>query len=76
MLSDPLSSRVHAIVQQREGAWLVRDAESRNGTYVNGQKTDEAQLLEGCHLKTGTTEFSFHQSETSAGGYFVCRIRR
>ena len=64
VLSDPLSSRVHAIVERRDGAWFVRDAESRNGTYVNGQKTDEAQLLEGCHLKTGNTEFSFHQSET------------
>ncbi len=64
VLSDPLSSRVHAIVQRRDGAWFVRDAESRNGTYVNGQKTDEAQLIDGCHVKTGTTEFSFHQSET------------
>jgi Nif-specific regulatory protein len=63
VLSDPLSSRVHATVQRREGAWFVRDAGSRNGTYVNGQKTDEAQLIEGCHVKIGTTEFSFHQSE-------------
>lgn len=64
VLSDPLSSRVHAIVEYREGVWWVRDAGSRNGTYVNGQKADEAQLLDGCHLKIGTTEFAFHQSPT------------
>lgn len=64
VLSDPLTSRVHAVIERRDGGWFVRDASSRNGTYVNGQKTDEAQLIEGCHIKTGTTEFSFHQSET------------
>ena len=64
VLSDPLTSRVHAVIERRDGGWFVRDASSRNGTYVNGQKADEAQLIEGCHIKTGTTEFSFHQSET------------
>jgi len=65
VLSDPSSSRVHAVIIHREGAWWVRDAESSNGTYVNGQKVDEAQLAEGCSLKTGATEFTFHQSGTA-----------
>ncbi len=65
VLSDPLSSRVHAIIQRRDGAWFIRDAGSRNGTYVNGQKADEAQLIDGCHVTTGMTEFSFHQAETA-----------
>jgi two-component system response regulator HydG len=64
VLNDPLSSRVHAIIERREGSWFIRDAGSRNGTFVNGQKADEAQLIDGCHVKTGTTEFSFNQSET------------
>ena len=64
VLSDPLSSRVHAVIERREGTWFIRDASSRNGTFVNGQKADEAQLIDGCHVKTGNTEFSFHQSET------------
>ena len=63
VLDDPLSSRVHAIIERREGRWFIRDAGSRNGTFVNGQKADEAQLIDGCHIKTGTTEFSFNQSE-------------
>ena len=62
MLNDPLSSRVHAIIECREGVWWVYDAQSRNGTYVNQQKADEAQLIDGCQLRVGSTEFEFSQS--------------
>ena len=34
VLSDPLSSRVHAIVFSDEDGWWVRDAGSRNGTLL------------------------------------------
>ncbi len=64
VVNDELTSRVHAVISRREGSWFIRDASSRNGTFVNGQKTDEAQLIDGCHIRTGTTEFSFHQSES------------
>jgi two-component system response regulator HydG len=63
VLDDPLSSRVHAVVQHRDGAWWVQDADSRNGTSVNGQEVDEAQLMDGCLLSIGSTELSFRQSE-------------
>jgi two-component system response regulator HydG len=62
VLTDPLCSRVHAVVQRRDGRWHVRDAESRNGTFVNDQKIDEGVLDEGHRLRVGTTEFVFHQS--------------
>jgi Nif-specific regulatory protein len=59
----PLCSRVHAVVERRDGAWVVRDRNSRNGTYVNGQKVDDAVLGDGHVLKIGSTEFVFHQSD-------------
>src|SRR6185436_19823768 len=62
ILADPLSSRVHAIVTCDEGDWWVRDSGSRNGTFVNGQKIDEARLTDGAVLKIGSTEFDFHQT--------------
>ncbi len=62
MLTDALCSRVHAVVSREDGAWWVRDSNSRNGTFVNGQKIDEAVLDEGHNLRVGTTEFVFHQS--------------
>jgi two-component system response regulator HydG len=62
ILADPLSSRVHAIVYMEQGDWWVKDAGSRNGTYVNGQKIDEARLIDTAVLKIGSTEFEFKQS--------------
>jgi two-component system, NtrC family, response regulator HydG len=62
ILADPLSSRVHAILVSEEGDWWVRDAGSRNGTYVSGQKIDEARLIDGAVLRVGSTEFEFRQS--------------
>src|SRR5438067_3261439 len=62
ILADPLASRVHAIVFFQEG-WWVRDAGSRNGTFVNEQKIDEARLVESNLLKIGSTEFEFRQTD-------------
>ncbi len=63
MLHDALCSRVHAVIAHEGDVWRVRDANSRNGTFVNGQKVDEAVLDEGHHVRIGSTEFAFHQSE-------------
>ncbi|MBX3411725.1 MAG: sigma 54-interacting transcriptional regulator [Pirellulales bacterium] len=62
VLSDPLCSRIHAVLVHANGTWHVRDAESRNGTFVNGQKIDEAALVPGHHVRVGSTEFAFQQS--------------
>jgi Nif-specific regulatory protein len=64
VLSDPLSSRVHAVVACENGRWWVRDAGSRNGTYVAGQKADEASLESDTLIRVGSTEFQFRQSAT------------
>ncbi|MEX2119027.1 MAG: FHA domain-containing protein [Pirellulales bacterium] len=63
MLADGLCSRVHAVIAREDDAWRVRDAGSRNGTFVNGQQVDQAVLADGHHLRVGSTEFAFRQSE-------------
>ena len=72
ILTDPLTSRVHAIVSFDDDGWWARDAGSRNGTFLNGQKIDEARLVDGCVLKCGDTEFSFRldaqQAESAETG--------
>jgi two-component system response regulator HydG len=62
-LDDPLCSRVHAVISLEDSAWHVRDAESRNGTYVNDRKIDDAVLADGHNVRTGSTEFEFHLTE-------------
>jgi len=64
VLNDPLSSRVHAIVSRDHDGWWARDAGSRNGTYLNGQKIDNARLVDGATLRVGGAEFAFRLTPT------------
>ncbi|HMO84453.1 MAG TPA: sigma 54-interacting transcriptional regulator [Lacipirellulaceae bacterium] len=65
-LPDPLCSRVHAILRCDEGRWSIADQGSRNGTIVNGQKIDEATLVDGNAVKLGSHEFEFRLSPEPA----------
>jgi Nif-specific regulatory protein len=62
ILVDPLASRVHAVLVREPDGWWIRDAGSRNGTFVHGQKIDEARLTPGTALRIGSTEFEFQES--------------
>ena len=62
VLTDPLCSRVHATVHFDGQRWYVKDAGSRNGTYVNDQKIDDATLTDGCTIRLGSTEFTYQVS--------------
>lgn len=65
VLLDPLCSRVHAEVFYEEDQWWVRDAKSRNGTYVDGNQiqVDRLPLEPGTQIRTGSSEFTFHSSD-------------
>ncbi len=71
-VNDPLCSRVHAVLTREHDRWIVRDAQSRNGTLVNDQKIDEATVSDGHTIKIGSTEMVFHitdQPATTSDGY-------
>ena len=55
-LTDPVSSRFHAVIYFEEDNWQLRDTGSRNGTLVNGQKTDHAMLLDQSVITVGSTD--------------------
>jgi len=46
-------SRRHAALSYRDGILSVRDLESRNGTWVNGQRVESSQLRPGDVLRVG-----------------------
>ena len=58
-LSDPLGSRTHAIISYEEGNWTASDADSRNGTLVNGSKVSRVRLTSGDRIQIGSTELLF-----------------
>ena len=62
VLTDPLASRMHARVFLQDDAWWLRDENSRNGTFVNGQKIDEARIDEGSQIRIGSVLFEVHTS--------------
>ena len=57
-LSDTYASQLHARVFRREGALLVEDLGSTNGTYLNGRKvTRAAPVKRGDLVKIGGITF-------------------
>ncbi len=65
MLTDPVSSRFHAVVYYEDGNWHLRDTSSRNGTLVNGQKTDHARLLDQSLVTIGGTEMRLVEPQSN-----------
>ncbi|MFO0941165.1 MAG: sigma 54-interacting transcriptional regulator [Pirellulales bacterium] len=72
LLSDPLSSRTHAIISYEEGCWVASDADSRNGTLVNERKITSIKLSNGDRIQVGSTELLFEvpddEEDTAANG--------
>ncbi|MBV8761598.1 MAG: sigma 54-interacting transcriptional regulator, partial [Deltaproteobacteria bacterium] len=55
---DPFVSACHCVIERREnGVVLVRDRNSRNGTFVDGAAIEGAELMIGSYLSVGRTTF-------------------
>ena len=53
-------SRTHAEISlSPQGAWVITDLGSTNGTYVNGRAIASQPLNEGDHIAMGSTNFVF-----------------
>ncbi len=56
-IKDRFLSRHHAEIFWQDGVWRLRDSGSANGTYLNGVRLAETQLLnQGDHILLGDTE--------------------
>ncbi len=58
-LDDITVSRRHAEVRHGEAGWAVADVGSLNGTYVNRERIDEAELGEGDEVQIGKFKLIF-----------------
>jgi pSer/pThr/pTyr-binding forkhead associated (FHA) protein len=60
-------SRQHCTIITTENEVIVRDMNSRNGTFVNGERVgEEAVLLSGDVLRIGPQEFELQIEQTAA----------
>ena len=58
-LDDVTVSRKHAVVSERDGAFLVEDQGSLNGTFVNRKRVESADLDDGDELQIGKYRLTF-----------------
>ena len=56
---DSWMSSSHAILHRVLGSWVIEDAKSKNGTMVNGQWTQRAEVADGDLIELGHSFFSF-----------------
>ncbi|MCI7551270.1 MAG: FHA domain-containing protein [Actinomycetaceae bacterium] len=61
-LDDVTVSRKHAQFLREGSVFTVRDSGSLNGTYVNGEITDLAELHNGDEVRIGKYQFTFFAS--------------
>lgn len=58
-LPDQQISKHHGVILQTKDGWIIEDLQSRNGVFVNGQKTTRAGLKNGDCIKIGPYELYF-----------------
>ena len=58
-LDDVTVSRRHAEIVRDESGYVVRDAGSLNGTYLNRQRVESSPLADGDELQIGTFKLVF-----------------
>jgi DNA-binding NtrC family response regulator len=64
---DRWMSSTHARMGKVLGRWVLGDARSKNGTIVNGARTEHATLADGDLIELGHTLFIFRSAVPSAG---------
>ncbi len=68
-ITESWVSRNHAALRMRHGQASLRDLESHNGTFVNGERvTGERVLAPGDLIAVCSVTIAFHKSETTAEG--------
>jgi DNA-binding CsgD family transcriptional regulator len=67
--ADPTLSRLHAVLERYEAGWCVRDLDSRNGTFVNGQRVwRERPLRPGDELRVGAARLVYRSDQPGGAG--------
>ena len=66
--ADRRLSRLHAVFERYPAGWCVRDLGSRNGTFVNGRRVWQEQVLaDGDEIRAGTSRFVLRSGRVPAG---------
>lgn len=67
VIDDESVSSHHALISCNSGIVMVTDLQSKNGTFINGQRVLVAPLAESASLSLGSVQCSFAGSQSCAG---------
>jgi hypothetical protein len=59
VLNDKFMSSKHAEIKAENGVWVLKDAGSTNGTYVNNKRIDRHELVDNDFIKFGSALLKF-----------------
>jgi FHA domain-containing protein/sigma-70-like protein len=64
--SDLRASRLHAVLEKLSSGWCVRDLNSRNGTFLNGERVGHDRPLHpGDEIRVGATHLVYRADKSS-----------
>ena len=59
LFGDPNIAPAHAYILNKGGAYILADAGSPYGVFLNGQRVGQAPLFHGAHIQVGSTVLEF-----------------
>src|SRR5690349_17346676 len=59
VITDPTVSRQHFVIEQQAGAYVIRDNQSTNGTWIDQFRIREAYLRPGVVVRAGQVQLKF-----------------
>ncbi len=74
VLDNPLVSRAHAVFEAIGDAFTIRDLQSHNGTYVNGQRQENCALSAGDEIRIGDYQIRYLSSGGPLGEAEALRL--
>ena len=67
-INDPAVSREHAVLLRRDDGWIVTDADSKTGVFVNGERiSGRTHIYLNDKLKIGSCSFVIKRAEEFMG---------
>jgi pSer/pThr/pTyr-binding forkhead associated (FHA) protein len=63
-LAETQVSRMHAMVEVRGDRYVLRDLESKNGTFIGSERVKEVEIHHGTEFQIGGTRFMLLVADT------------
>jgi pSer/pThr/pTyr-binding forkhead associated (FHA) protein len=67
LFGDPSVVAKHARIDRQGANFVLKDLSNREGTYLNGERIESAELREGDKIEIGGYELAFHVRSGGAG---------